>query len=139
MAVVVECVPPELAAYFWTHVAKSLEHAMKRGQMGRFEDVERDVLANNANLWICHDEEQLFASGVTKVTTEPYGRVLTLLCCAGHSSELWKPLINRFEDYARAENCRYVEICGRPGWHRFYPDYVMAKVVLQKELKDGRH
>src|ERR1700760_2964724 len=46
------CVPPGNVARLWPHVAHYIMRAMARGGMGRFADVEADVLAGNAYLWV---------------------------------------------------------------------------------------
>ena len=46
------CVDPAQVAKIWPHVAHFIRRAMERGGMGRFDDVERDVLSANAYLWL---------------------------------------------------------------------------------------
>jgi hypothetical protein len=30
--------------------------------------------------------------------------------------------------------CEYVDICGRPGWERIFPEYKRHAVILRKKL-----
>ena len=46
------CVDPAQVASIWPRISHFIERAMERGGMGRFEDVERDVLSANAYLWL---------------------------------------------------------------------------------------
>jgi hypothetical protein len=111
-----------------------IQRAMERGGMGRFEDVEKDVLAGNAYLWLAIESGSVLATAVTKVTTEPDHRLCTLVACSGQDWEHWGHLIADLENYAKAEGCQRMEICGRPGWIKRLPDYRTVKVVIRKEL-----
>ena len=102
--------------------------------MGRFEDVERDVLGNNSYLWLAMEDGSVLATAVTKVTTEKDHRLCTIVACGGHDWERWGWMIEGLEQYARAEDCKRIEIAGRPGWLRRLPEYRLAKIVIRKEL-----
>jgi hypothetical protein len=128
------CVNPAEVSKIWPHISHMIARAMDRGGMGRFEDVERDVLGNNSYLWLAMEGNSLLASAVTKVTTEKLYRLCTIVACCGHDWERWGMLIEGLERYARAEGCERIEICGRPGWLKRLPDYRLAKIVIRKEL-----
>lgn len=128
------CVNPAQAAKFWPDVAHLIRRAMERGGMGRFADLERDVLAANAYLWLALGQGAVLAAVVTQVTHERDGRLCTIVACGGRNWARWGGLIEGLENYARAENCRRIEIAGRPGWRRRLPDYRLTKIVLRKEL-----
>ena len=102
--------------------------------MGRFADIERDVLGANAYLWVALEQGAVLAAAVTQVTQENDRRLCTIVACGGRDLARWGGLIAGLEDYARAENCKRIEIAGRPGWRRRLPDYRLAKVVIRKEL-----
>ncbi len=128
------CVAPDDVPKIWPHISHMIKRAMERGGMGRFEDVERDVLTNNSYLWLAMEGSSLLASAVTKVTTEADHRLCTIIACCGHDWERWGGLIAGLEKYARAEGCGRIEICGRPGWVKRLPSYRTVKVVIRKEL-----
>jgi hypothetical protein len=128
------CVDPKQVANIWPHVAHLIRRAMERGRMGRFEDVETDVLGSNAYLWLAIDSGSVLAAAVTKVTEENGERLCTIVACAGHDWERFGRLIEGLETYARAERCKTMEICGRPGWSKRLPDYRLVKIVIRKEL-----
>ena len=110
--------------------------------MGRFADVEADVLGANAYLWLAIDGSAVLAAAVTKVTVEEGGgRLCTIVACAGQSDGDWPrfgTLIEGLESYARAEGCGAMEICGRPGWSRRLEDYRLVKVVIRKDIRAHR-
>ena len=128
------CVDPAHVENIWPHVAHLVRRAMERGGMGRFADVERDVLGANAYLWVALEQGAVLAAAVTQVTQENDRRLCTIVACGGRDFARWGGLIAGLEDYARAENCKRIEIAGRPGWRRRLPDYRLAKVVIRKEL-----
>jgi hypothetical protein len=106
---------------------------MERGGMGRFDDVQRDVLAGNAYLWVASQDGKILAVAVTQIGGDAKGRVCTIVACGGAGWRRFGHLIDMLENYARAERCRAVEVCGRPGWARLL-NYRTTRVVLRKEL-----
>jgi hypothetical protein len=128
------CVDPAHVANIWPHVAHLIRRAMARGRMGRFADVERDVLGANAYLWLAIESGAVLAAAVTQVTQQQDHRLCTIVACGGRDFARWGNLIEGLEDYARAENCARMEIAGRPGWLRRLPDYRLAQIVIRKEL-----
>jgi hypothetical protein len=128
------CVDPARVATLWPHVAHLIRRAMERGGMGRFADVERDVLTANAYLWLAIDAGAVLAAAVTQVTQENDHRLCTIVACGGNGWARWGGLIAGLEDYARAENCARMEIAGRPGWLRRLAGYRLAKIVIRKDL-----
>jgi hypothetical protein len=128
------CVDPAQVARMWPHVAHLIRRAMQRGGMGRFADVERDVLSADAYLWVAIDAGAVLAAAVTQVTQDDDHRVCTIVACGGRDFARWGGLIAGLEDYARAESCRRIEIAGRPGWLRRLSGYRPVKIVIRKEL-----
>lgn len=128
------CVDPKDVPQWWPHLAHYIARAMDKGGMGRFADVERDVLGANAYLWVAMESGSVLAAAVTKVTQEKTHRLCTIVACGGYDWTRWGNLIEGLEKYARAENCQHMEIAGRPGWLKRLPGYRLAKVVIRKEL-----
>ena len=128
------CVDPAQVATLWPHASHLIRRAMERGGMGRFEDVERDVLSANAYLWLAIEAGSVLAAAVTQVTQQKDHRLCTIVACGGHDWKRWGALIAGLETYARAENCRRMEIAGRPGWLRRLPGYRLVKIVIRKDL-----
>ena len=128
------CVDPRQAAQIWPFVHDGIERAMDRGGMGSFKTVENDVLCGNAYLWLAIDAGHTMASAVTQVFGEDDRRYCTIVACAGQDWEKWGHLIEGLEQYAKAEGCKYVEICGRPGWLRRLPGYRLSKIIIRKDV-----
>ena len=131
------CIHPAGVGMYWSNVADLVRCAMERGRMGRFADVEADVLGGNAYLWFALKSGAEIAVAVTKVTVEDDGRLCTIVACASRGRDDWiwfGALIKGLEEYARAEGCRAIEICGRPGWSRRLKDYRLVKAVIRKNI-----
>ena len=128
------CVDPAQVEKCWPRVAHLIRRAMERGGMGRFIDIERDVLGANAYLWLAIDDGAVLAAAVTQVTQQRGDRLCTIVACGGRGWARWGALIEGLEDYARAEDCARMEIAGRPGWRRRLPGYRLRKIVIAKEL-----
>ncbi len=107
---------------------------MRRGDMGSFDEVERDVMANNAYLWVAIEAGAILATAVTKVTQGGKERLCTIVACGGQDWPRFGHLIAGLEDYARAEHCKAMEICGRVGWMRLLTAYRPVKVILRRDL-----
>jgi hypothetical protein len=134
VSVELSCVDPVQVPNIWPHVAHVIRRAMERGGLGRFEDVERDVLSANAFLWLAIESGSVLAAAVTQVTQAKDHRLCTIVACGGHDWKKFGGLIAGLETYARVEGCRRMEIAGRPGWLRRLPGYKLAKIVIRKEL-----
>jgi hypothetical protein len=134
MSAELSCVDPAQLPKLWPHVAHLIRRAMERGQMGRFADVEADVIGANSYLWLAIDSGSVLAAAVTKVTQDENGRLCTIVACAGYDWPRFGLLIEGLEKYARAEGCKAMEICGRPGWQRRLTGYRTVKVVIRKGL-----
>jgi len=46
----------------------------------------------------------------------------------------WIGLLERIEEFARAEGCEATRIIGRRGWARILPSYRTKRIVLEKDL-----
>lgn len=93
----------------------------------------------DAQLWVAWDvvgRESLGAL-VTELADHPTGlRVARVLCLGGARFEEWAFRIRVLEEWARAEGCRALELVGRKGWGRVFPDYRPIEYVWSKPLED---
>lgn len=107
---------------------------MQRGDLGRFDDVEADVLDGRALLWLVWNEPDIEGCAVTQLGRTEKSKVCTIVACGGEDARRWISLIGRIEEYARAEGCDVVRILGRKGWQRMLRNYSAPKVVLERRL-----
>jgi hypothetical protein len=115
-----------------------LLRAIRRTDLAGFAEVERDVLAGQALLWLAlsgtRDDVKIDAVATTRLELTDAGKVCVITACEGKDMARWLPLIRGIEDYARAEGCRCVRIFGRKGWLRVLVGYRQTHVVIDKAL-----
>lgn len=87
-------------------------------------------------LWIAWDtqERDALAALVTEICDYPTRRVARALLLAGRQANRWRHLVTTLESWARGEGCAALEMVGRPGWGRLFPDYAEIERVFSKEL-----
>jgi hypothetical protein len=118
----------------WPHLSPLIRRACERGG-GDFAQIERDVLAERALLWIANDGLDVLAVAVTQLWHKGPRKLCTILACGGHHLRRFLPVLEMIERYARNAGCDAMEICGRPGWIRILRDYRIRRVELEKELR----
>src|SRR6266851_8566848 len=128
------CVDPARVAEIWPHVAHLIRGAIERGGMGDFGDVARKLMRGEALLWLAWDGARVMAATVTELTAVGAVKTCTILACGGDGFCRFGHLLARLEDFARAEGCKRMRICGRPGWRRRLADYRLKKIIIEKEL-----
>ena len=128
------CVDPKQVHLIWPQVSHWIRAAIERGDLGTFDSVESDVLSGQAFLWLAWNEPDIEAAVVTQLVKTERTKSCVIVACGGKSAPNWSGLISQIESYAKAEGCDAVRIFGRSGWARVYPDYQVARVVLEKRL-----
>jgi hypothetical protein len=132
------CADPKRVHEIWPIVAPLLRQATARTGLSAFADIERDVLAGDALLWIAVSGEgsrlAIDAAASTRLQQTDAGKVCVITACAGNDMSRWLPLIAGIENYARDEGCSCVRIFGRKGWLRALEGYRERHIVLDKEL-----
>jgi len=132
------CVDPKRVHEVWPHVAPLLRKATAKTGLSAFSDIERDILAGRALLWLAVSGEggraAINAVASTSLQQTDQGKVCVITACAGTNRSRWLPLISRIEAYAKEEGCRSVRIFGRKGWLRVLEGYDTKHVILDKEL-----
>jgi hypothetical protein len=134
------CVDPTRVREIWPAAAPLLRQATARTGLSAFTEIEREVLAGSALLWIAVSGEgsglTIDAAASTSLQQTDTGRVCVITACAGHEMSRWLPLIAGIENYARDEGCARVRILGRKGWLRVLDGYRAKYIILDKELAD---
>lgn len=128
------CIPPDSVGQIWPHVRSFIADGVKRCDFSDFASVEKDVFDGNALLWIAHDGKSIAGALVTQITETEQRKICTLVSLGGKDRKRWLSLLERIEQYAKAEGCSASRIIGRDGWGAVLPDYRQRCVVLEKEL-----
>lgn len=129
-------VPPEevdQTRHLW---GAELRRAIARaaGRISEQDVVERATLGE-LQLWLGYEGDTFKVVVVTEIAIYPTNRrICSILLLAGEGVHRWAHEIDTLERFARAEDCDAIEIHGRPGWGRIYPDYRPIFTVFEKEL-----
>lgn len=124
------CVHPERVKEIWPHAKGFIEAAMLKTELGRFSDIEAEILAGQQLLWLAWNGEAIEAAASTKVDQGS----CTVVACGGVRPKDWIGLLSQIESYAVNMNCRYMRIYGRKGWAKLLPDYRPKFVILERAL-----
>lgn len=108
--------------------------AMQRGDLGKFSELENDVLSGGALLWVTAGREEIESAIVTQIVGIESGKCCVIVACGGRCVLDNMSLLSVIEEYARREDCRKIRIMGRKGWARALQEYKQTRVVLDKEL-----
>lgn len=126
-------VPVGAAAWAWQHAGSYIRQAVERG-MTDFAKVEAEVLSGRRQLWLVLDGKTIVGAAVTRLVTDGACEITALGTDPGAGHNHFH-LIDRIEDFARAEGCDAVRIIGRPGWQRALPGYAPKAVILERALR----
>lgn len=154
------CIPPDKVALVWPLARNLIFAAMKRGDLSSFGPVEDSVLRGDALLWLAltyedGDGVRIDAAAVTELHRTEWRKVCVVVACGAPSGRSrpssravasradssratdmrrWIGLLERIEEFARAEGCEATRIIGRKGWARVLTSYQTKRIVLEKDL-----
>src|SRR5262249_17908069 len=118
----------------WECVKHWVRRAMERGDLGTFDDVEAEVMAGRALLWLVWKAPEIQGAAVTQIIETQRSRACVIVACGGENMRLWLPLVEKIESYGRGEGCGAVRILGRKGWARMLKNYGAPAVILERRL-----
>jgi hypothetical protein len=97
-------------------------------------DLYLDLAGGRATLWLVERAEVLRAAIVTRIHDLPGGRALRVQLSGGEGMRDWRALLPQIEAAARGAGCVRMEIEGRRGLERMFPDFRFQAVRLEKEI-----
>jgi len=120
----------------WGQCAPILEQALKRERTHDIHDVLGSILTQRSQLWIIWTD-RVEAAAVTEFVNYPKGIWLRAwLAGARKDAEVdwpkWREVVS---DWALANGCKELEVVGRMGWLRVFPDSHVDAVVMRAPLK----
>ncbi len=127
------CVDPKRVHEIWPHVKDSIFAAFERVDIGRFDELESDVLRGDALLWVVWSQK-IEAAIVTQIILSQRSKVCMVSALTGADRKRWLHLEKQIGDYAKTEGCRAMRMIGRKGWKRVLKDYAEVGVVLERQL-----
>lgn len=117
----------------WPQVVRHVERWVAEEGVWSAEGIRQELKAARAQLWRFGNR----GIWVTRIE-KPDGRAVGLVWgCAGdfaeHKSEALA-CFSAIENWMRSKGCECIDICGRSGWARIFPDYRKHAVILRKRL-----
>lgn len=124
------CVDPKRIYSVWPHFRHFIKQAVDEIDLVPFEERESAVLKGRALLWLAYDGEKVIAAA----TTELFGDMMEISACGGSGLKQFLSLLQRLEQFAMDEGCKFVRVAGRAGWQRILKDYKVRSVIIEKTL-----
>lgn len=82
------------------------------------QDVLNRLVSLEFQLWNINDWQ---AACITQMCNLPQFKILSVLYLAGDGMDEWlKPLMIAIHGFAKREDCRIIDLFGRPGWERTF-------------------
>lgn len=135
---VLAAVPPNMVGGMWPSVSGMIAAAYAAVDNVPPADLPVKLAEKFAVLWIAVDAtDAIRAVLVTELRKTHRGLACYMAAASGESVEDWAYFKTTVENYARAEGCARVVLEGRRGWQKFFPDYHLTVVTLEKELSDA--
>jgi hypothetical protein len=111
-----------------------IERAILKTGLSDFAQIERAVLEGRQLLWLAWNGARIEAAATTELAIPNGVKVCVIVACAGQERGRWIHLIEKIEDYARAEGCSAVRIIGRRGWERCLDGFSVRYAIMDKDL-----
>lgn len=128
------CVDPTRISEAWPLVRSAIEAAFNKVDIGRFDELQNDVLNGDALLWLVHRDSKVLAAIVTQITLSQKSKVCMVSALAGSGRGEWLHLEAKIAAYAKDAGCVAMRMIGRRGWKRVLRDYAEIGVVLERQL-----
>lgn len=131
------CVHPIGVPIVWPLVRQFVGSAILRGgNLSSFAALEQSVFDGTATLWVAWDNilSQFIAAAVTQVGQINGVKIGTVMTVGGIGIDRFGPMLAELENHFRDQGCIRSRICGRKGWLRYYRDYNLRAIVMEKRL-----
>jgi len=130
-------IPADGVDQVWSIAAPLLEKATKRTRKIDLTSLLKSARDGLMQIWLAYDaeEEDVLAAAATEMVTYSSGlKSARVILLGGRQLNRWSRLIDIIENWALSEGCSTVEIVGRRGWEKVYPDYLPLEHWLSKEI-----
>ena len=131
-------IPIEGIDRIWGIAAPLLEKATKRTRKIDLGSLRGSLELGEMQLWLGFDteDESIPAAVVTQLSEYTSGlKAAQIILLGGLHLNRWRSVIATIEGWAFTEGCETVEIVGRRGWGRVYPDYAPQEYWFSKEIR----
>jgi hypothetical protein len=134
-------IPPDDIGKVWEQVEPELDRAFRLTRKIETHELREALEIGYGQLWVVWNNttKEQWAVVLSDIQSFYGGRKCArIVGLAGKGFELWRHLILDIEVWAVNEGCDAIEIVGRKGWARMFPDYDPIEYVLSKELSNGQ-
>lgn len=107
---------------------------MEEDPRGTLEGILDEVEQEHAQLWCVLSDQEWCSVIVTRILHFDSCDVFRVQLCGGEQLHSWKHLMPDLEGHARDLGCSMIEILGRRGWGRVFPEYRERSILMEKEL-----
>lgn len=120
------------------YLVKSQEWTRGRATV---DDILRFVLNGQMQLWVGHDDNEIYGHVITEVKNYPQCKMLVVQYCAGepnHMQYVDEEMFDLLDRFAKDAGCSGIEFVGRPGWRKQAGKYgfEVQSVMYQKFFKE---
>lgn len=122
----------------WPHIEQVLKPAVELAGTHEMEDVRKDLVSGRAQLWV-QWSDGCDAAVVTELVPYPKGLWLRvwLMGAKGEKDVEWNNFENAIIKFAYVNKCQNIELWGRNGWEKRYPQANKELVILRLPLDEG--
>lgn len=133
-------VPAARAARFWPYAEPYLEDVAARfpGEMD-LDKVRAELASGHTQLWVAWDD-RVIGAALTQIIAYPEFSAVRILALGGEDfCERWRDTcVAWFERYAEHHGCNRLEFYGRRGWQRRLPGWEVNRIMMTRDVDDGR-
>tara|TARA_R110000796_G_scaffold65782_2_gene151818 strand:+ start:28039 stop:28446 length:408 start_codon:yes stop_codon:yes gene_type:complete len=110
---------PEHLMLIWSKIEEYVNSALEYSD-GKFksQDILKGCLAGDLLAWVVYNNKQIKGCFITELVQYPQSRRLNIMLLGGDDFKLIISHLDRFKEWARANNADAIECSGRPGWER---------------------
>ncbi len=131
-------IEPERLGDAWPLAEPHLQRALTRTPKWDLLCCRESCEKGHALLWIAWDPGSKVALGALITDILCYDtswRAARVICLGGREFKSWgRMALKMLEKWAVAEECDALELVGRKGWGRVFPDYKPIEYVYAKEF-----
>jgi len=123
---------------YWSFVSQYIESALEHtdGEIS-LKDIRSDIANQNRQLWVIKYQGEYIAAVITRVFTHNEGlKIGEITFAGGKDHDLWDHFADVVGEWFKNQNCKFIDIVGRPGWQRLYKKrgFKPKYLILRKSL-----
>lgn len=125
-------VMPENIMPLWPQLEPLIEVELRTIPTHDAEDVRKLLIANQAHLWI-QWRDAVESMAITDFIPHPRGLALRVWMGAAlpGTKMALAEYLKVITQWARLNRCRWIDVCGRPGWMRVFPQADYAGMFMR--------